>query len=80
MKKHLLTLLLAMLTVCDYAQTTQAPTKKVPAKKTVTKSAPQVYMCEGGSAYAYHSVATCSSLNRCGQTVSALIKRDVELS
>lgn len=78
MKKHLVTLLLALLTVCSYAQTTQAPAKKAPAKKTAVKASPKVYICEGGSAYAYHSSSSCSGLNRCSHTVSAVSKADAE--
>ncbi len=77
MKKHLLTLLLALLTVYGYAQTNQAPAKQ-PTTKTAAAKAVKVYICKGGSAYAFHSSSSCSGLNRCSHTISAVTKADAE--
>ncbi len=54
------------------ATTVKAPAKKLPA--------PTVYICEGGSAYAYHRSKNCSGLNRCTHTISAVSKTVAENS
>jgi mannosyl-glycoprotein endo-beta-N-acetylglucosaminidase len=43
-----------------------------------TPKAVTVYICEGGSAYAYHRSSTCSGLNRCTHTISAISKTSAE--
>ncbi|MGV3588562.1 MAG: hypothetical protein ACO1OF_16270 [Adhaeribacter sp.] len=53
----------------------KATTTKPAAKK---QQAPKVYICEGGSAYAYHSSEGCSGLNRCTHTITAVSVADAE--
>lgn len=45
-------------------------TNKVHVRRTAVGS--RVYICGGGSAYAYHSSSSCSGLNRCSAGVSAV--------
>ncbi|TDN39287.1 hypothetical protein E4631_15545 [Hymenobacter sp. UV11] len=39
---------------------------------------PKVYVCSGGSAYAYHNYESCSGLNRCTHTVNAVTVAEAE--
>ncbi|PSR56075.1 hypothetical protein AHMF7605_22515 [Adhaeribacter arboris] len=55
----------------------QATTSKPSVKK---QQAPPVYICEGGSAYAYHRTESCAGLNRCTHTILAVSKADAENS
>jgi hypothetical protein len=55
-------------------KTTAQRRPAVPAVSRVRPVArsPRVYICGGGSAYAYHSSGNCSGLNRCTHGVSAI--------
>jgi len=70
--------MLALLTVFSYAQATQPQAKKAPVNKAAATAAPKVYICEGGSAYAYYSSSSCAGLNRCTHTVSAVTRANAE--
>lgn len=48
------------------------PVAKHPVARPRPAAAPKVYVCNGGSAYAYHSSEGCSGLNRCTHTVDAV--------
>ncbi len=78
MGKQLLYLLLVLMPLISFSQATQPAQKKAPAKEATVRSAPKVYICEGGSAYAYHSSPSCSGLNRCTHTVSAVTRSEAE--
>ncbi len=61
--------------------TTLAKTQNTSTKPAVKKQqAPPVYICEGGSAYAYHRTESYPGLNRCTHTVSVVSKADAENS
>jgi hypothetical protein len=78
--KHLL---LAALLVCtSLASTAQIahPRHHTQHSTTTTRPAasPKVYVCGGGSAYAYHSSDNCNGLNRCSHGVSAVTVAEAE--
>ena len=49
-----------------------------PAAAPVPTTAPRVYVCDGGSAYAYHSSESFAGLNRCSHGVSAVTVAEAE--
>jgi len=73
--KHLLfALLLAAGPLVSPAQTVQPRGTATPHRTVAPRpvAAPKVYVCGGGSAYAYHNSDGCSGLNRCSHGVSAV--------
>ena len=72
MKHLLLTLLLAMPALAAPAQAVY------PHQRTPPRPAAKVYVCGGGSAYAYHSSAGCAGLNRCSHGVTPVTVAEAE--
>lgn len=72
MKALLLSLLLAV-PLLDSAQAAH-PHHRASHRPAVAPAAaaPKVYVCGGGSAYAYHSSDNCAGLNRCTHGVTAM--------
>jgi len=79
MKQLLLTLILAGTTLASPAQATH-PRHRTHHSEAVTRPAasPKVYVCNGGSAYAYHNSEGCAGLNRCTHTVDAVTVAEAE--
>lgn len=75
MKNYLL-LLLLLLGSTTYSFPTS--TEKAPVSIRQGTAAPKVYICKGGSAYAYHKSDRCSGLNRCTHTIVSVSKGDAE--
>ncbi len=71
MKYLLLTLLLAVPGLAP-AQTAHPRHRATHHAATRPATAPRVYVCGGGSAYAYHNSESCAGLNRCTHGVSAV--------
>ena len=73
MKVLLLSLLLAV-PIIGTAQATHPHHRAShrPAVAPAASAAPRVYICGGGSAYAYHSSGNCAVLNRCSHGVTAV--------
>lgn len=59
MKNLLLSVLFASVSLAGSAQTTRPPRRAANARPAAS---PKVYVCEGGSAYAYHASASCTGL------------------
>lgn len=76
--KHLLLTLLLAVPLLAPAQTTQPRHRSAQHAATRPAAAPRVYVCGGGSAYAYHSSDGCSGLNRCSHGVSAVTVAEAE--
>lgn len=78
MKQLLLTLLLTV-PVLAPAQTAHPrhPHHSPPATRPVVTT-PKVYVCGGGSAYAYHRSEGCAGLNRCSHGVGAVTVAEAE--
>jgi hypothetical protein len=64
----------AQATYPSHRTTYHRPTAPRPAA-TVS---PKVYVCGGGSAYAYHSSDNCAGLNRCSHGISAVAVAEAE--
>jgi hypothetical protein len=79
MKQLLFALLLAGTTLASSAQATY-PRHHTRHSTTAARLAasPKVYLCGGGSAYAYHSSDNCNGLNRCSHGVSAVTVAEAE--
>lgn len=79
MKQLLFTLLIAGTSLISSAYATY-PRHHAPHSTTAVRptAAPKVYVCGGGSAYAYHSAATCNGLNRCSHGVSSVTVAEAE--
>ncbi len=67
MKKIVSGLLLLCLTISMQAQEVK---KVVHHKSHHVQTQPMVYICNSGSAYAYHSSNGCHGLGRCRHTIS----------
>jgi hypothetical protein len=78
MKRLLLTLLLAGTTLASTAQATNPRQRTQPSATARPAASPKVYVCGGGSAYAYHSSDNCNGLNRCSHGVSAVTVAEAE--
>jgi hypothetical protein len=79
--KHLLLILLLVLphlALSGYGQTGIPAQSQAKPKSTKQTSAPKVYICHGGSAYAYHSSNSCAGLNRCTHEITAVTKGQAE--
>jgi hypothetical protein len=75
MKHLLLAALLLSPTLASTAQTAYPSHRTTPPRPAAT---PKVYVCGGGSAYAYHSSDNCTGLNRCSHGVSAVTVAEAE--
>ena len=78
--KHLYLSFLLTLSLVSPAQTLRPryqPAGRPPAA-TQPVTTPKVYVCGGGSAYAYHSSEGCAGLNRCSYGVSAVTVAEAE--
>jgi hypothetical protein len=82
MKQLLLVLLLA-LPFASPAQATyprhRLTHRPATAPRSAATTAPKVYVCGGGSAYAYHNSGGCAGLNRCSHGVSAVTVAEAEV-
>lgn len=82
MKHLLLTILLTCTSLASTAQTAhprQHPTHhRTTATRPAAAAGPRVYVCSGGSAYAYHNSEGCAGLNRCTHTVNAVTVAEAE--
>lgn len=77
MKALLLSLLLAV-PMLGFAQATR-PHHRASHRPAVARvAAPKVYVCGGGSAYAYHSSERCAGLNRCSHGITAVSATEAE--
>lgn len=77
--KHLLfTLLLTIPTLAPAQNAHPRHRSHSHAATRPVASAPKVYVCGGGSAYAYHSSEGCGGLNRCSHGVSAVTVAEAE--
>jgi hypothetical protein len=78
--KHLFLSLLLLLSLASLAQTVAPPYRpaRQPTATTLPTATPKVYVCGGGSAYAYHRSEGCAGLNRCSHGVSAVTVADAE--
>jgi hypothetical protein len=80
MKHLLLTALLVCTSLASTAQTAH-PRHNTTRYRTAAArpdASPKVYVCGGGSAYAYHSSDNCNGLNRCSHGVSAVTVAEAE--
>ncbi|GAB3637264.1 hypothetical protein GCM10027422_28540 [Hymenobacter arcticus] len=77
MKQWLLAVLLAV-PLLSPAQTTYPRHHATHYPATRPTTAPTVYVCGGGSAYAYHRIDNCAGLNRCTHGVSAVTVPEAE--
>jgi hypothetical protein len=78
--KHFLLSLLLTLPLVSFAQTAH-PHHRASYPTTATPrqlNTPKVYVCGGGSAYAYHRSESCSGLNRCSHGVSPVTVAEAE--
>jgi uridylate kinase len=78
--KHALLAFLLILSLVSPAQTVH-PHHRPTAQRTAAAqpaATPKVYVCGGGSAYAYHSSDGCAGLNRCSHGVSAVTVAEAE--
>lgn len=71
--KHFFAALLLALPFASPAQNTYPrPTPNAATASRPAAAAPNVYVCGGGSAYAYHRYDGCAGLARCSHGVSAV--------
>jgi hypothetical protein len=81
MKHFVLSLLLALpfTSPAQVAPARHRPTHH-PAQATrpAAPATPKVYVCGGGSAYAYHNSDGCAGLSRCSHGVSAITVAEAE--
>ena len=80
MKALLLSLLLS-LPLVSQGQATYPHHRTPPPRTAATPrqvATPKVYVCGGGSAYAYHSFESCAGLNRCSHGVSPVTVAEAE--
>jgi hypothetical protein len=79
MKQLLLSLILAGSSLAGAAQTIY-PRHHVNHSTTAARpvAGPRVYVCGGGSAYAYHNSDNSAGLNRCSHGVSAVTVAEAE--
>ena len=82
MKHLLLAALLACTSLVSTAQIAHPRYHTTRHRATSTRPAaqagPRVYVCSGGSAYAYHNSEGCTGLNRCTHTVNAVTIAEAE--
>jgi hypothetical protein len=74
MKHLLLAALLVCTSLASTAQTAHPRHHTTHQRTAAARPAdgPRVYVCNGGSAYAYHSYEACAGLNRCTHVVNAV--------
>lgn len=77
MKQLLLAALLAFTSLASTAQTAH-PRHYTRHAAVRPMASPKVYVCSGGSAYAYHSSDNCNGLNRCSHGISAVTVAEAE--
>lgn len=75
--KHLLAILLLVVPTLGPAQTVH-PRHQATHAAPKPVAAPRVYVCGGGSAYAYHNSESCAGLNRCSHGVSPVTVAEAE--
>jgi hypothetical protein len=82
MKHLLLAALFVYTSLASTAQTSHPRHHDTRHRTTTTRPAapasPRVYVCSGGSAYAYHNSEGCAGLNRCTHTVNAVTVVEAE--
>jgi hypothetical protein len=82
MKHLLLAALLVCTSLASTAQTAyprhHATRHRTTAPRLAAQSSPRVYVCGGGSAYAYHNSNNCNGLNRCSHGVNAVTVAEAE--
>ncbi len=78
--KHVLLFFLLTLSLASPAQTVYPHHRPTQPRTTVAQpvASPKVYVCGGGSAYAYHSSEGCAGLNRCSHGVNAVTVAEAE--
>lgn len=78
--KHILLAFLLILSIASSAQAVHPRQQPTSRRTTATQpvATPKVYVCGGGSAYAYHSSDGCAGLNRCSHGVSAVTVAEAE--
>ncbi len=69
MKNLLLSALFASVSLASSAQATRPPRRAANARPAASV---KVYVCEGSSAYAYHTSASCTGLGWCNHAISAV--------
>jgi hypothetical protein len=78
--KQLFLFFLLSLSLASFAQTGYPSPRPAGPRSTTSPPAasPKVYVCGGGSAYAYHRSEGCAGLNRCSHGVSPVTVAEAE--